>query len=60
MHVLRTVAALCALGLAALVSACASHGGSGDDASSAAAHGSVEVFGTIDAGVSSVKSKSGR
>ncbi|WP_399686397.1 hypothetical protein [Xenophilus sp.] len=54
----RICVALCVLGLAALASGCASP--AGGDGAPAATRSGVEVFGTIDAGVSSVKNKSGR
>lgn len=49
------------LGLAVLGSGCASGGGGASGGSTASTGGSgVEVFGTIDAGVSGVRNKSGR
>jgi len=55
---MRLLLALCALASAALAAGCASPGG--DGAPAASTRSGVEVFGTIDAGVSGVRNKSGR
>ncbi len=48
------------LGIAALGTGCASNGTGGGSGSAATGGSGVEVFGTIDAGVSGVRNKSGR